>query len=71
MAVMRIKEYRKRSGLTQASMAGTMGVTQSIISDWENEVYLPKSRDLPLLAKVLGCEINELFVQDGAEAEPQ
>lgn len=31
----RIKEARKEAGLTQAELAERMGVTQSVVSDWE------------------------------------
>ena len=67
MGIMRIRELRKEAGLTQVSLGVQLGMTQSIVSDWENEVYLPKARDLPLLARVLGCEINDLFVNECEE----
>lgn len=68
MAVMRIKELRKQAGLTQASLAEAMGVTQTIASDWEREVYLPRTRQLPDLARLFDCSINDLFVQADNEA---
>lgn len=67
MGIMRIRELRKEAGLTQVSLGVQLGMTQSIVSDWENEIYLPKARDLPLLARVLGCEINDLFVHENEE----
>lgn len=67
MGIMKIRELRKEAGLTQVSLGIQLGMTQSIVSDWENEVYLPKARDLPLLARVLGCEINDLFVSECEE----
>ena len=60
--VMRIKELREAKGILQVQLADSMGVCQSRLSNWENEVALPKARDLPLLAKVLGVTIDELFV---------
>ena len=74
MANMRIRELRKAAGLTQTAFADNMGVTQTIVSDWENEVYLPKARDLPRMAAIFGCSIDSLFCIDrhyeatGAEA---
>lgn len=59
--VMRIKERREAAGLTQKQLAAAMGVMQSAISSWEKETYLPNVRQLPLLASVLGCTINDLF----------
>jgi transcriptional regulator with XRE-family HTH domain len=64
MANMCIRDYRKAAGLTQTALADEIGVTQSIISDWENDVYLPNARQLPMLAKVLGCQIGDLFIDD-------
>ncbi len=70
MPVMRIQELRKAAGLTQIELANHVGVMQSVISDWERESYLPKARDLPRLANVLGCTIQDLFVpEDDADRE--
>ncbi len=60
--VMRIQEIRKERGIQQTVLAEQMGVSQSVISEWEKEVYLPKARQLPALAAALGCTINDLFV---------
>lgn len=67
MKVMRIRELREVAGLTQAQLAALMGLTQCTISAWEAEVYLPKARQLPALARVLVCSINDLFVSDQSE----
>lgn len=64
MAVMRIQELRKNAGMTQIELANNLSLIQSMISDWERELYLPKARDLPRLAKILGCTINDLFVSE-------
>ena len=39
-----------------------MGVGQTTVSMWENEAALPKARQIPLLAEVLGVPIGDLFV---------
>lgn len=67
MQVMRIQKLRSKAGITQAQLGTRMGVAQCVISEWEKEVYLPKARQLPELARVLGCEINDLFVCEGEE----
>lgn len=64
MSVMCIKGRRETAGLSQASLAVQMGVVQSAVAGWEAEVALPKARDLPRLARVLGCSISELFLPD-------
>lgn len=59
--VMRIGELRRAAGLNQTQLATRMGVAQNCVSQWETEVALPRTRQLPDLARVLGCSINELF----------
>lgn len=59
--VMRIKELREAANLRQKQVAEHMGVLQSAVSNWETEAALPKARQLPILAEVLGCTIDELF----------
>ena len=60
--IMRIKELREAAGKTQKQVADSMGVLTSAVSNWESEVALPRARQLPLLARVLGCSIDELFL---------
>lgn len=60
--VMRIRELREAANLQQKQVAAHMGVFQAAVSNWETEVALPKARELPRLARVLGCSIDDLFV---------
>ena len=62
MPIMKIKELREAAGLKQTELASSMGVFQNVISNWENEVALPRAKDIPYLARALGCSIDELFV---------
>jgi len=66
--MMCIRELRERAGMTQNSLAMEMGVSQNAVSCWETEVSLPKAKELPRLAKVLGCSINELYAADESTA---
>lgn len=59
--VMKIRKLRKRAGLTVRQLAAAMGECSQVIKAWEYETYLPHARELPLLARVLGCEINDLY----------
>lgn len=59
--VMKIRENRERVGLTQRELGLRMGVDCSTVTKWETEVSLPKARQLPLLAEVLGVSIGDLF----------
>lgn len=59
--IMRIQEMREARGMKQVDFAASVGVSQGTTSGWENELYLPQARLLPLIAHVLGCSIDELF----------
>ena len=65
--IMRIRELREAAGKTQRQVADSMGVLTSAVSNWESEVALPRARQLPQLARVLGCSIDELFAPDETE----
>ncbi len=66
--IMRIKELREAAAMTQKQVADSMGVLTSAVSNWESEVALPRARQLPQLARVLGCSIDELFAPYDTEA---
>lgn len=60
--LMRLKELRQNAGMTQQEVAADMGVAQNTISNWETERYFPYVRQLPQLARIFGCKIDELFL---------
>ncbi len=62
--VMRIRELREAARMTQQTLGDRMGVMVTAVCNWESEVALPRSRQLPQLAHVLGCSINDLYVPD-------
>lgn len=66
--IMRIQKLRKAAGLTVPQLAVQMGVSAANVVAWECETYLPKARQLPTLAKVLSCTIDDLFVLNGEVA---
>lgn len=60
--IMRIRELREAANLTQQELANAMGVVRGAVTNWETENTLPRSRQLPLLAKILGCDsIDALY----------
>lgn len=69
MALMLIKERREACGLSQVNLGSYMGVAQNVVSTWETEVALPRTRDLPRLANVLRCSIDELFTDEAKDLE--
>lgn len=69
MATMCIKARREAAGLSQTALAEQMGVVQGAVANWESEAALPKARDLPHLAQILGCTIDELYENNTTETE--
>ena len=61
---MKIRELRQARGLSQARVAEDVGVSKPAVCKWETGVSVPRTELLPLLARVLGCSIDELFGGD-------
>ena len=64
MKIMRIRELREQAEITQRELGIRMGVDCTAVTKWESETALPRARQLPLLAQVLGCSIDELYNHD-------
>ena len=56
----RIKALRKEHGLTQSDLANAMGVTASMIGQYETGVRTPKCNTIERIAKALSVSIAEL-----------
>ncbi len=55
------KAYRKENGLTQREIAEKLGIAQSNVSDWENDVSRPEYENLIKLAEIYGVTVGELL----------
>lgn len=65
----RIKTLRTRAGMTQTQLAEALGTVRTAIANWESGKSNPKTAELPNLARVLRCSIDELFErQDNKKA---
>lgn len=58
-----LRHHRERLGLNQTTVAEFCGVNQRTVSKWENEALptVPSDEYRPLLSKLFGREIFELF----------
>lgn len=56
-----IKKQRLKAGFSQEDLAKALKVTQGAVSQWEIGLSKPQAEQYPKLAKILGCEINDLF----------
>ena len=58
---LRIKERRKALNIKQGDLAKKLNVNQTVLSNWEVGVSLPRADMLPLIASALKCSIEELY----------
>ncbi len=60
------KKLRREARLSQNEVAEKLGIYQSNVSDWENDVSRPEYEKLIQLARLYDCSIAELL---GVEEE--
>ncbi|PZD95197.1 XRE family transcriptional regulator [Paenibacillus sambharensis] len=56
-----IREIRKHKGLSQQRLADLSGVSQTTISNLENNRYLASLTDAKSISIVLRCNIDDLY----------
>lgn len=64
-----LKKLRTEQGLTLEAVGVAMGVTRQCVQMWEAGRRWPSSADLPKLARVLGCSIDDLFAGDPCQED--
>ena len=55
------KKIRKQWGISQKLVADKLGVHQSNVSDWENDVSRPEYENLIKLAVLFNTDLNDLL----------
>ena len=66
-----LNTIRRRAGYTVAQLAERLSVTRATIYFWEAGRYWPSSQELPRIAEILGCTIDELFADPNEERTPE
>ena len=61
MLAERIKELRKRAGLTQAALAQTVGLSQQAIGKWETGYSTPDPEMIAFLARLFHVSADYLL----------
>ena len=61
------RKVRKQSGLSQKEVAQKLGICQSNVSDWENDVSRPDYEKLLALSELYEVSLYELL---GLDAPP-
>jgi len=67
---LRMKDLRKKRGLSQKELAGSVGVTPSTISQIESSTIYPSIPALFKIGEVLGVEISAFFQSLAGAARP-
>lgn len=57
-----IAKIRKAKGMSQKTLAGILGTTQSHLSRWESGDVAPSTKYVNALMKALNCKLDELFI---------
>ena len=60
----RLKELRKKHGLTQQQLADVLGVVRSTVSGYENGTIEPKQHTLTKLADYFQVSFDDLIILD-------
>jgi transcriptional regulator with XRE-family HTH domain len=66
----RLKGRREAKGLSRKDFADRLGVGVRIVESWEQGLRAPKLPQIPLIADLLGCAIDDLL-RDDPPAEPR
>ena len=63
-----IKALRKARGFTQEQLADMLGISFQAVSKWETNANTPDLSLLPMIAKVLGTSIDQLFSENNPDS---
>jgi transcriptional regulator with XRE-family HTH domain len=69
--MLRIRELRKRQGLTLKALEEKTGIKLRLLSKYELETIDPPSSKLLRIAKGLGVEVGELFSSRSTKPAPR
>lgn len=64
ITVNNIKWLRHQAGLTQQQFSQQVNISQQAIAKWETGKSMPRADKLPVLAKVLGCSVDQLLAEE-------
>ena len=65
----RIREIRKRRGITQKQLADALQVTESAVSHWEKGRRDPDLETLLKIGEVLECSVDSLLGRDATTVD--
>ncbi len=66
---MKIKELRKKQGMTQEALAAALNISTQAVSKWECGVSYPDILMMPVLANLFGVAIDALYDYDATHTD--
>ncbi len=66
----RLAAGREAARMTQAELAGRLGVRAKTLRDWENDISEPRANRLQMLAALLGVSLRWLLTGEGDDVAP-
>lgn len=66
----RIKQIREQKGMSCSALAERVGLSAQSMWQWEQGMRGKTCERLPLIAKALGCSIDDLFPEMDAAPSP-
>lgn len=60
--ILRVKEFRKKNGMTMLQLADSIDVSEAYISEIENGKKIPSLEVTCRIAKSLRCELSDLVI---------
>ena len=67
----KLKEIRKKEGISQEQLAEKIGVTRQAITKWETGKGLPDVENMAILAEIFKTTIDELLMDSVTKAAPE
>ncbi len=67
----KIRDYRRKNGMTQDGLARAMNVSRSAVSRWENGYGTPDLENLSALADLFAVKVDDLIRDTGEEYGPE
>lgn len=67
----RLKEIRKREGLSQEELADKIGVSRQAITKWETGKGLPDIENMVILSEIFKLTLDELISAEAADRQAQ
>lgn len=62
---MNIRSFREKKNISQEAMAEQLAVSRTTVTMWESGKAMPRADKLPEIARVLDCEVSDLFAKEG------